>query len=109
MIDKDNNIIDKQIKIDNIKKHENELSNLRIISKKSILSAQTRNKINYTDQKSMLFDSGLRKRDINKSDLESSKNVTNSLKRTRDIMKTQIDKFNVVGEVLTEDADLINV
>lgn len=55
----------------------------------------------------MLFDSGLRKRDI--SDLESSKNVTNSLKRTRDIMKTQIDKFNVVGEVLTEDADLINV
>lgn len=44
-----------------------------------------------------------------KSDLETTKYITKALKNTRDIIKEQVSKFSSIGEVMTEDSEMIRV
>lgn len=44
-----------------------------------------------------------------KSDLETTKSITKVLKNTRDIIKEQVNKFSSIGEVMTEDSEMIKV
>lgn len=96
------------------------MSTLRAASRRSILSAQNRFKLSYTAQREILFESifyqynsiapGLKKRIKNdKSDLETTKSITKVLKNTRDIIKEQVTKFSSIGEVMTEDSEMIRV